>query len=139
VTLRFLLDTNIVSAPIFKKPNPRVTGKIEEHSHESAIPAPVWHELVYGLLRLPRGKRRTALTEYVQEVVGGSFPILPYDAGSAEWHGRERARLEKLGKPTPFVDGQIAAIAHANDLILVTQNSRDFKKFEGLEVHDWSR
>jgi tRNA(fMet)-specific endonuclease VapC len=139
VTLKFLLDTNIVSGPILKEPNPRLTRKIDKHSHESAIPAPVWHELISGIRRLPRGTKRTAITEYVQDVVGSSFPILAYDATSAAWHGEERARLEKLGKPSRFVDGQIAAIAHANDLILVTQNTRDFRKFEGLEVHNWSK
>ena len=46
--------------------------------------------------------------------------ILPYDHVAAAWHGVERARLEAEGTPAPFVDGQIAAIAKRNDLILVT-------------------
>lgn len=136
--MKFLLDTNIVSAPILKEPNPKVIRRIEQHSHESAIAAPVWHELIYGVRRLPRGKRRTAITEYVEDIVGVSFQILPYEASAAAWHGNERSRLEKLGKPAPFVDGQVAAIAHTNDLILVTQNAKDFKKFAALEVRDWS-
>lgn len=139
MTLKFLLDTNTVSAPILKEPNPKIIRRINEHSHESAIPAPVWHELLYGVRRLARGKRRRAITEYVQDVVGVSFQVLPYDAKAAAWHGQERARLEVLGKPAPFVDGQIAAIAHTNDLILVTQNATDFKKFQALEVRDWSK
>lgn len=138
MTLRFLLDTSTVSAPILKEPNPKIIRRIDEHAHESAIAAPVWHELIYGVRRLPPGKRRRAITEYVQAVVGVSFQVLPYDATAAAWHGQERARLEKLGKPPPFVDGQVAAIAHTNDLILVTQNAKDFKKFQALEVRDWS-
>ena len=69
----------------------------------------------------------------------GSFPILPYDEAAATWHGYERARLESLGKPAPFTDGQIAAIAHANDLVLVTVNVKDFARFKGLKVANWSR
>lgn len=139
MTLKFLLDTNTISAPILKEPNPKILRRIEEHSHESAIAAPVWHELIYGARRLPRGKRRTALTEYLQDVVGAAFQILPYDDKAAAWHAHERARLEKLGKPPPFVDGQVAAIAHTYDLILVTQNAKDFGKFEALDVRDWSK
>lgn len=139
MTPKFLLDTNTVSAPILKEPNPKIIRRINEHSQESAIPAPVWHELIYGVNRLARGKRRRAITEYLQDVVGVSFRILPYDAKAATWHGQERARLEKLGMPAPFVDGQIAAIAHTNDLILVTQNAKDFKEFQALEVRDWSK
>lgn len=138
MTLKFLLDINTVSAPILKEPNPKIVRRIDEHSHESAIAALVWHELIYGVRRLPRGKRRTAINEYVQDVVGASFQILPYDATAAAWHGQERARLEKLGKPAPFVDGQVAAVAQTNDLILVTRNVRDFKSFKELEVTDWS-
>jgi tRNA(fMet)-specific endonuclease VapC len=67
-----------------------------------------------------------------------SFPNLPYDETAATWHGEERARLEALGRPTPFVDGQIAAIARVNGLVLVTTKERDFVRFEGLSVENWS-
>jgi tRNA(fMet)-specific endonuclease VapC len=73
------------------------------------------------------------------EVVLASFPILTYDEAAARWHGIERARLERLGKPSPYVDGQIAAIARVNELTLVTGNVRDFARFKGLAVADWSK
>ena len=139
MTLQYLLDTNIVSAPVSTTPNPRLIRRLEEHSHESAIAAPVWHELIYGCRRLAKGKRRDAIEHYLRDVVEPSFPILPYDQAAATWHGSERARLESLGRPAPFTDGQIAAIAHANDLVLVTVNVRDFARFKGLEVTNWSQ
>jgi tRNA(fMet)-specific endonuclease VapC len=138
VTLRYLLDTSIVSSPASKIPNPEIVRRLDEHGHECAIAAPVWHELTYGYRRLPRGKRRAALETYLHDVVQASFPILPYDEVAAAWHGRERARLEALGRPAPYADGQIAAIAHANGLVLVTVNARDFTRFKGLEVENWS-
>jgi len=138
VTLRYLLDTSIVSSPVSKIPNPRIVRQLEEHDRECAIAAPVWHELTYGCRRLPRGKRRTALETYLRDVIQTTFPILPYDAAAATWHGHERARLAQLGKPAPYADGQIAAIAHVNDLILVTANAKDFARFAELEVANWS-
>jgi len=139
VSARYLLDTSIVSAPVSKAPNPDILKHLELVGHECAIAAPVWHELTYGCHRLPRGKRRAALEQYLQDVVLASFPVLPYDEAAASWHGHERARLEGLGRPAPYVDGQIAAIAFANGLILVTVNVRDFARFRDLEVVNWSK
>jgi len=68
-----------------------------------------------------------------------SFPNLPYDEAAATWHGEERARLEALGRPGPFVDGQIAAVAHVHGLVLVTTNETDFDGFKGLTVENWSK
>lgn len=117
---RFLLDTSTISEPMKKAPDGGLVAKIEAHAHESALAAPVWHELWYGCRRLPSGKRRSALEAYLREVVHASFPILPYDTMAAAWHADERARLDAEGTPAPFVDGQIAAIAKTNALILVT-------------------
>jgi tRNA(fMet)-specific endonuclease VapC len=80
-----------------------------------------------------------ALEVYLRDVVHGSFPILPYDEAAAAWHGEERARLEALGRPVPFVDGQIAAIAHVHGLVLATTNDKDFARFKGLTIETWSK
>lgn len=138
MTPRFLLDTSIISEPMKKAPDEAVVAKIEAHGHESVLAAPVWHELQYGCRLLPSGKRRTALEVYLRDVVYASLLILPYDATAAAWHAEERARLDEEGKPAPFVDGQIAAIAKSNDLILVTMNVRDFRRFRGLQIENWS-
>ena len=138
MTLKFLLDTSVVSAPITKDPNRRVLKKLEQQSGDCAIAAPVWHELIYGASRLPAGKRRTALEDYLHRVVGPSFPILPYDQAAADWHARERARLEEDGRTPPFVDGQIAAIAFTKGLVLVTANTKDFRGFAELTTADWT-
>ena len=137
MTPRFLLDTGIVSAPMLKTPNPAIVRRLEEHGYESAIAAPVWHELMYGCSRLPAGRRRQALECYLRDVVQGSFPILAYDEAAAAWHGIERTRLESLGKAAPFTDGQIAAVAHINGLTLATLNVRDFSGFKDLDVTNW--
>ncbi|MDB4979837.1 MAG: putative nucleic acid-binding protein [Myxococcales bacterium] len=139
MSLQYLLDTSIVSNPIAKAPNPTVIERLEREGATCAIAAPVWHELVYGVRRLPAGARRLGLERYLEDVVEPSFPILPYDERAAAWHGRERARLERAGKTPPFVDGQIAAIAHAQGLTLVTTNGKDFASFRGVRLADWTR
>jgi tRNA(fMet)-specific endonuclease VapC len=139
VTLGYLLDTSIVSAPISRNPDSAILQRLNDRSPECAIAAPVWHELTYGCRRLPKGKRRDALEAYLRDVVQGAFPILPYDEAAATWHGEESARLEGLGRSAPFVDGQIAAIAHVHGLVLATTNDKDFSRFKGLTVENWAK
>ncbi|MET0794589.1 MAG: PIN domain-containing protein [Polyangiaceae bacterium] len=98
----------------------------------------MWNELAYGCERLEAGKRKAELQAYLRDVVLKSFPILPYDQEAVTWHALERARQERVGHPGPYVDGQIAAIAHVHDLILVTANVKDFARFEGLTLEDWT-
>jgi len=136
--MRYLLDTSVVSVPVSQRPDPVIVRRLEERASLCAIAAPVWHELVYGVGRLPRGKRRTALESYLRDAVQAVFPVLPYDELAARWHGEERARLESAGRTVPYVDGEIAAIAHANTLILVTMNTRHFSGFRDLTVENWS-
>lgn len=114
-------------------------ARIAQHDGELATCAVVWHELRYGVARLPASKKRRAIETYLEEVVRMALPILPYDEESAAWHARERARLGRRGRSPSAADGQIAAIARVNDLVLVTANVRDFRRFEGLSVQDWSR
>jgi len=136
---QLLLDTSTVSAAMWKAPDPGVLAQLREHGGQCAICAPVWHELHFGVRRLPRGKRRTSLEAFLEEVVRATLPILPYDERAAEWHGIERARLERAGRTAPFVDGQIASIAVVSGIPLIAANPADFKWFKGLTVQNWIR
>lgn len=137
MSLKFLLDTNVVSEPLRPKPHQGVLRKLRLHEDEIAIPSIVWHELRYGAERLPASRRRIAIERYLDEVVGATIPILDYDRDAAAWHAGERARLAALGETPPFADGQIAAIARVNDLIIVTFNDADFERFEGVLLLNW--
>jgi len=138
VSTMYLLDTNIVSEPLRPTPNAKVMARLKRHQDELAIATVVWHELWFGCNRLPASAKRTAIENYLNQVVAVSMLILPYDQRAAEWHAAERARLTNIGKGPPFVDGQIIAIAHTNDLILVTLNLSDYAAFDGVTVEDWS-
>lgn len=137
MTIRYLLDTNVLSEPARPAPHLRVLSKLREHDGETATAAPVWHELLFGCERLPPSRKRDAIESYLFKTVRASTPILPYDDAAAEWHAKERARLAALGKTPPFIDGQIAAVARVRNLILVTSNRDHFELFEGLEIEDW--
>ena len=128
----------MLSEPIKSLPNRRVLDAIERHDGELATCAIVWHELRYGAARLVASKKREVIEAYL-DAIRGVLPILPYDQEAAAWHARERARLGRRGRPPTAADGQIAAIARVSELVLVTANTRDFRRFEGLSLEDWSR
>jgi len=88
---------------------------------------------------LSASKKRRAIEAYLKEAVRNALPILPYDEEAASWHASERARLAKRGRPPAAADGQVAAIARVNELVVVTANVKDFRRFEGLEVESWFR
>lgn len=135
--LRYLLDTNALSEPIRPAPDEVFMKKFHAHRLHVAISATTWNEALFGLHRLPDGKRKSIIEEYLFEVIAKSIPVLPYDAAAAEWHAAERGRLQALGRVPPFADGQIAAVAKANDLVLVTKNHTDFEPFEDVTVQSW--
>ena len=127
-----------MSEPIKSRPSQRALEAFSAHDGELATCSIVWHELCYGVARLSTSKKRRAIEAYLEEAVRRSLPILPYDEEAAAWHARERARLAKRGLPPSATDGQIAAIARVNDLVLVTANPRNFRRFQGLKLEDWS-
>lgn len=137
MTLRYLLDTNVISEPLRPAPHATVLSRLQQHDGTLAIAAVVWHELLFGSARLQPSARRTAIERYLQQVVAVTLPILPYDTRAAAWHAQERARLTAAGRTPPFADGQIAAIAQVNQLILVTFKTADYADFNGLVVEDW--
>jgi tRNA(fMet)-specific endonuclease VapC len=137
VTARFLLDSNVLSEPLKPQPNPLVTKLLAQQAEVLSTAAVVYHELQYGCLIMPGSQRRQSILTYITETIGNGLPIFPYDLEAAKWHASERARLRKTGKTPPYLDGQIAAIAAVNRLILVTRNIADFENFQGIALENW--
>lgn len=134
---RYLLDTNVLSEPLRLRPNVGVLERLRAHEAVSVTAAQVWHELLFGVQRLPPSRQRRSMERYYSDMVRARMPILPFDAAAAEWYAAERARLVGIGRTPPYLDGQIAAIAAINGLTLVTANLTDFASFNGLQVEDW--
>lgn len=137
MALIYLVDTNTISETEQMQPNPNVIARLEEHRGQIALASISWHELLYGYHRLPESKRKQRVGFFIRYTVEPNIPVLPYDAAAAEWFARERARLSQVGRSPSYPDGQIAAVAAANDLILVTRNRTDFAGFATLQVENW--
>ena len=137
MSLAYLLDTNVLSEPARPTPNPGVQQRLVAAEGRIATASLVWHELLFGCYRLVPSRRRAALETYLHDVIAPHVPVLGYDDAAAAWHASERARLTGSGKTPSFVDGQIAAIARVNALVLVTANVKHYQEFEGLTIEDW--
>ncbi len=135
--LVYLLDTNIVSELLRPSPAESVVRSIRESDGTMAIATVVWHELLYGLARLPEGKRKRRVGAGIYHVIAPAFPVLPYTDSAAALHADMRAAAEAVGSPLSFADGMIAAIARSNNLLLVTRNTTDFAAIPGLPVENW--
>jgi len=133
----YLLDTNIVSEPLKPAPDSHVLERLHRYDGMMAIPSVVWHELLFGVNRLPLGARRRRLQAYLLEVVAPNLPVLAYDDHAAWLHASFRADLEAEGKARGFADGLVAATALANNLILVTRNTQDFLSIPNLYTENW--
>ncbi|MBS4051362.1 MAG: type II toxin-antitoxin system VapC family toxin [Methylomonas sp.] len=130
--MRYLLDTNAAIALL--KEHPRVLHHVRRvGSSALLLCAPVEAELWYGVFKSAQQQRNqmrvTTLLEWL--------PSLPF-AGQAPRHfGKIRADLARLGTPIGPYDLQIAAIARAHNLVLVTHNTREFSRVQGLILEDW--
>lgn len=135
----YLLDTCIISEATKPEANQSVLDELAKHDGMCAIPAIVWHELRYGVERLPEGKKKERLQKYLQDVVAPYLPVIPYDDHAAYFHANILVDAERKKESIilPFADGQIAAIAIANNLILVTRNLADFRGIRNLMLENW--
>lgn len=134
---QYLLDTNIISEGLRSRPNALVMKKLERFDGGMAIASTVWHELIYGEQLLIDAVKQRIVKKYLEEVVAVNFPVIPYDEIAAAWHAKERARLQKKGYIASFSDGQIAAVAKVHGLTIVTRNTKDFSRFDGLSIENW--
>jgi len=99
--MRYLLDANIWSKMARAERNAGVVQCFERKTNHLAMPAPVADELSFRVERLADGKRRTALRAWLDQILIG-YPVVPFAARAAVWHGAERARRQApaLGQPS---------------------------------------
>ena len=130
----FLLDTNIVS--YWMRGDQLVIGRIRAQSpSDLALSAITLAEIWYGIEKSPvKKKERRARIERIASLL----PIYPFDELAARSYAVIRARLETGGTRISERDTQIAAIAMANRLTLVTHGMREFIRIEHLKVEDWA-
>lgn len=134
--LRWLLDTNTLSEPVRPRPDPQVVRTLLKHRDALALPATVLQELHFGWLRMPEGRQRSQVGDYLHGAVA-HIHVLPLDAAAARLQAEVRLQAERAGRPMSYADSEIAAIAIAHGLTLVTRNTRDFEGRPGLQLTNW--
>ena len=130
----YLLDTNIISELTKANPDANVRMKVKNYQKISAIPSVVWSESLYGINVLPVSKKRSLLEDFYLNTVLSTYPILPFDNHAASIFSDIKSRLHAIGRPAPVLDIQIAAIAIANNMILVTRNVVDFEFIQSVSA-----
>ena len=89
---------------------------------------------------MPEGKKKEALCSFYYEIIREQFDIVPFDEHAATIYSDLFPKLEKIGKIPQDFDLQIASIAIANNMILVTRNIRDFEAIcsvSNLMIENW--
>jgi toxin FitB len=124
-----VLDTNVVSELMQKAPEPRVVSWVDRFSASDVLVTAVTAaELMYGVARLPEGRRMRELHIRVEELLTEDFEdqILPFDAPAATHYAEIVSSRERAGRPMSMADAQIAAICRNWSAALATRNVDDF-------------
>ncbi len=130
--MTYLLDTNAVIAMM--KNHACVVEHVRRIGRsELVICAPVEAELWFGASKSLRIEENRRLLQTLLEWL----PSLPFSGEPARLCGEIRADLARKGSPIGPYDLQIAAIALANDCVLVSHNTREFSRIAGLKLEDW--
>ncbi len=124
-----VLDTNVLSEPLRPRPSDAVmtwsASVVNEHVCTTAVTV---GELMYGVAKLPEGKRKARLSSGVRAALAalGDEGVLPYDKTAAALLGDVIVERERIGRPIHHADAQIAAICRATGAALATRNTADF-------------
>lgn len=131
----YLFDTDIITNIFKKQPHPGLLARLADtprgQQHISTVTVA---EIVYGACKSGRPAHHL---RNLQEVLLPAVNLLGFDSKAAFVCGRIRADLDKAGTPLPLADLEIAAIALANKLVLVTGNTRHFVRIPGLTMENW--
>jgi len=131
--MKYLLDTN-VCVTFLNQRKPLLTKRfLSVPASDKIICSIVRAELFYGAFK---SQRQPGSLLTIETFLSG-YPNLDFDADAARIYGRIRAELEKKGTPIGPHDIQIAAIALAHNLKLVTHNTSEFSRVANLSLEDW--
>ena len=134
--MKYLLDTNIVSY-FLRDASPTLSQHILDSTPDTlAISIISAGELRYGLSKLPSSKRTTELAHRLDALLI-AIPVLLLPSNAAPHYGSTRAQLEATGTPIGNNDLWIAAHALAHNMTLVTNNTREFERVQGLKLENW--
>ncbi len=134
-----VLDTNVLSEPLKSTPSLKVMEWLDQQSAETLfITAISRAELRFGVLRLPDGKRMSALAAQIEQVLDlFKERTLDFDSAAADKMAEIAAHCERMGKRAAAPDAYIAACAAARGLAVATRNVRHFEHTGVRVINPW--
>ena len=136
-----LLDTNVVSEPIRRRPDRRVLDWLDAQVIETLYFSTIGlAELLLGVENLPIGTRRTALAAALEQQIAELFGdrIMPFDIPAAEAYAKIVVRTRSQGHTISIADGQIAAIAEAKKLSVASRDELPFRAAGLVIINPWT-
>jgi len=130
--LRYMLDTNVCIQVIKNRPEALRT-RFNANAASLCISVVTLSELLYGAEKSARPEANRINVEQFT----ARLEVLPFDDDAAAHYGDIRATLERQRTPIGAYDMMIAAHARAHGLVIVTNNTREFTRVQGLRVEDW--
>jgi predicted nucleic acid-binding protein len=128
--MRYLLDSNVLSEPTKKRPDPQVIEWLNKHRFDSVVSVLALGEVERGILKLPDGNRRRNLLEWFTAIAEGmerDGRVIAIDRKLMTFWAEVYNREEKLTqRKPPFMDTLLAATAELHGLTMVTRNVKDF-------------
>jgi len=130
----YLLDTNIIS--YWMRGDTKVIGRIKKYTPaDLSLSTITLAEILYGIEKSPAKKKDRRLKI---RKISSLLDLYSFDESAAGKYAVIRAQLEREGKVISERDTQIASIAMANKLTVVTHNVREFDRVDKLKVEDWA-
>ena len=132
--MRYLVDANVLSEPTKPVPHASVVQWLRKNERDLAVDPIILGEIRFGILLLPRGKRRTRLEGWFEAGIQ-RLVCLPWETETGLRWAQLLAALRASGRAMPVKDSLIAATALSHDLVVATRNSNDFAK-AGVRIVD---
>lgn len=132
--MKFLVDANVLSEPTKAAPNANVVSWLRHHEADLVVDPLILGEVRFGILVLPRGKRRARLERWFDEGVR-RLHCVAYEADTGLRWAELLAMLRRAGHAMPIKDSLIAATALTHGLTVGTRNRSDFEK-AGVKIVD---
>ncbi|MBI4910077.1 MAG: type II toxin-antitoxin system VapC family toxin [Acidobacteria bacterium] len=132
--MKYLVDANVLSEPTKPAPDSRALAWLRAHETDISVDPVILGELRYGILILPKGRKRTVLERWFDSGAGRLYCLDWNSETGLQW-AELLARLRRAGKSMPVKDSLIAATAITHRLTVVTRNRIDFSK-AGVPIID---
>ena len=136
-----IIDTNVVSELMKPSPSAAVIEWVRARSGRELFTTSITlAEILYGIARLPDGRRKELLRSTASDVFAAfEDQVLPFDSSAATHYPEVVGGRAQIGLPIDGFDGQIASICRAHGAALATRNLTDFRHTDVTLIDPWQR